>query len=162
MNETQLVRDVIELLVHRQHTLATAESLTGGLIGFLLTAVPGASQVYRGGVISYATDLKADLAGVSAATLASRGAVAAETAEEMASGVARRCGARWGLATTGVAGPEPQEGHPVGEVFVAVADVVTGDVAVERHRLHGVRSQIRSETADLALYLLAERLRAAP
>ncbi len=152
--------EVISLLIRRRESLATAESLTGGLIGALLTAVPGASQVYRGGVISYATDLKASLAGVAAATLARHGPVAYETAEEMARGVALRCGAQYGLAVTGVAGPEPQDGHPVGQVFVAFA-VGRSDVAiVEEHRLSGSRAEIRDGTARLALDLLADHLRA--
>lgn len=160
MTSAELAAAVIKLLTGRRETLATAESLTGGLIGAELTAVPGASQVYRGGVISYATDLKGSLAGVSAATLSRHGPVAYETAEEMARGVAERCAARYGLAVTGVAGPEAQDGHPVGQVFVAVADV-GGDAAfVEEHRLSGSRAEIRDGTARLALRLLADHLRA--
>lgn len=160
MSESEPAEEVVGLLAHRHETLATAESLTGGLVGFWVTSVPGASQVYRGGVISYATDLKAELADVSPVTLASRGPVADATAREMAAGVARRCLARWGLATTGVAGPDTQDGHPVGEVFVAVADTTTGVVVVRADRLRGTRAEIRSQTAELALRLLAERLRA--
>jgi nicotinamide-nucleotide amidase len=150
---------VIAQLVRRGETLATAESLTGGLIGYLLTSVPGASQVYRGGVISYATDLKADLAGVSPETLTKQGPVAGQTVGEMAAGVALRCRARWGLATTGVAGPDPQDGHAVGEVYVALADGASGEIAIWALQLSGTRSRIRSETAERALRLLGERLR---
>ena len=85
-----------------------------------LTGVPGASAVYRGGLITYATDLKATLAGVSAVTLERDGPVAPTTAAELAIGAARRCAADWGLAVTGVAGPDPQDGHPVGQVFVGI------------------------------------------
>ena len=112
---------VVAALRDRSQTLATAESLTGGLVGATLTAVPGASAVYRGGLIVYATELKAELARVSPQTLAADGPVAASTAAQLARGAADVCGADWGLATTGVAGPEPQDGHPVGQVFVAVA-----------------------------------------
>lgn len=151
---------VIRLLRHRGATLATAESLTGGLIGQLLTEVPGASVVYRGGVISYATDLKHTLAGVSLQTLAELGPVAERTAREMATGVAERCGARLGLAVTGVAGPEPLDDHPVGQVFTAVADRDNSTVDVREHHLRGGRAEIRTETARLALALLTERLTA--
>jgi nicotinamide-nucleotide amidase len=140
-------------------TLATAESLTGGLIGQLLTAVPGASASYDGGVISYATRLKETLVGVPAATLQELGPVAGRTAQEMAAGVAGRCSADWGLAVTGVAGPEPQDGHPVGQVFVGLAYPAGGWTSVRELRLSGSRAQIRSQTAVSALALLSEALR---
>lgn len=143
----------------RGQTLATAESLTGGLIGQLLTAVPGASASYLGGVISYATRLKHTLAGVPAETLRTSGPVAEPTAAEMAAGVAVRCDADWGLAVTGVAGPEPQDGHPVGQVFVGLARPAAGWRHVEELRLTGDRSSIRAQTARTALALLAEALR---
>lgn len=145
---------VLAALRHRGETVATAESLTGGLLGGLLTAVPGASESYAGGVISYATRLKADLAGVSPATLASFGPVAGPTAAEMAAGVAQRCGADWGLATTGVAGPDPQDGHPVGEVYVAVAHPASGRVEVRALQLAGDRPAIRAATIAQAVDLL--------
>jgi len=144
---------VLTELGARQHTLATAESLTGGLIGAVLTAVPGASSVYLGGVISYATRLKATLAGVAPVTLAEVGPVAARTAEEMAAGIARRCEATWGLAVTGVAGPEPQDGHPVGQVFVAVAAAGNG-VQVRELSLLGDREAIRRQCTERAFDLL--------
>ncbi len=120
-SRTALAATVVTALKQLSQTLATAESLTGGLVGATLTDVPGASAVYRGGLIVYATELKAELARVSADTLASDGPVASSTAAQLALGAAAACGADWGLATTGVAGPEPQDGHPVGQVFVAVA-----------------------------------------
>lgn len=102
-------------------TLATAESLTGGLVGGAITAVPGASAVYRGGVVAYATDLKNQLLGVDAGLLARAGAVDPEVARSMASGARTRLGADVGLATTGVAGPSPQDGTAPGTVWVGVA-----------------------------------------
>lgn len=102
-------------------TIAVAESLTGGQLAAAFTAVPGASAVFRGSVTAYATDLKASVLGVDAVLLASSGAVHPEVARQMADGVRRVCRADLGLATTGVAGPEPQDGHPVGTVFVAVS-----------------------------------------
>ena len=149
---------VLALLESRKQTLATAESLTGGLVAELLTGVPGASVVYVGGVISYATRLKATLAGVEQETLDRYGPVAAATAIEMAAGVALRCAADWGLATTGVAGPGPQDGHPVGQVFVAVARPAEGLSEVRELRLHGSRDAIRREAASQALGLLGGAL----
>jgi nicotinamide-nucleotide amidase len=148
MTVSALAANVLTELTRRGQTLASAESLTGGMIGTLLTDIPGASDSYVGGVISYATRLKATLAGVDVATLAKLGPVAAGTAIEMAHGVAQRCGADWGLATTGVAGPDAQHGHPVGQVFVAVRELL----------LQGDREMIRQLSATAALGLLAEAL----
>ncbi|HEX8508010.1 MAG TPA: CinA family protein [Propionibacteriaceae bacterium] len=153
MNDSVAAR-VLAGLQGRGETLATAESLTGGLIGSLLTAVPGASAVYRGGLITYATDLKRTLAGVAAQTLSRWGPVAAETAAEMAAGVAARCGADWGLAVTGVAGPDGQDGHRVGQVFVGVAHPGSGLRRVEELSLSGGRFEIRRQAAEEALVLL--------
>ena len=116
-----LAARLISRLADDRLTLATSESLTGGLIGAALTSVPGASQAYLGGVIAYATALKAVLSGVAAAVLDRHGAVSAETVTAMAQGVRRITGADWGLAVSGVAGPSPQEGQPPGTVWIAVA-----------------------------------------
>jgi nicotinamide-nucleotide amidase len=150
--------EVLAALAGRRETLATAESLTGGLVGQLLTSVPGSSVSYLGGVISYATRLKATLAGVDEATLAEVGPVAELTAARMAAGIARICVADWGLATTGVAGPDSQVGHPVGEVHLAVAHRTTGDLTTERLNLSGDRASIRQESAERALRLLLRTL----
>ena len=101
-------------------TVATAESLTGGLLAALLTEVPGASAVVRGGVVVYATDLKASLAGVDAQLLDARGPVDPQVALALADGTRTVCGTTVGVGLTGVAGPDPQDGRPVGTVFVAV------------------------------------------
>lgn len=157
-----LAAQVVAVLRERGLTVATAESLTGGLLGASLTDVPGASAVYRGGLIVYATALKATLAGVSDETLAADGPVAATTAAELARGAARTCGADWGLATTGVAGPEPQDGHPVGQVFVAVAGAVSRvdhedrPVRVRELALSGDRPAIRAQTVEAVLGLLLD------
>lgn len=154
-----LAADVVAELAVCGQTVATAESLTGGLLGATITAVPGASVVYRGGLIPYATELKATLVGVSAATLASDGPVAASTAAQLAEGTARVCGADWGLATTGVAGPDSQDGHPVGQVFVAVARCLVGErTEVRELRLTGDRDAIRMQTVTAVLALLLESL----
>jgi nicotinamide-nucleotide amidase len=153
-----LAAGILAELSRRGETLASAESLTGGMVGLLLTDVAGASASYVGGVISYATRLKATLAGVDAATLAELGPVAARTAAEMARGVAERCNADWGVATTGVAGPESQDGHPVGEVFVAVSNPAADLLRVKELSLEGERAAIRQQAAVAALALLADAL----
>ncbi|WP_019634004.1 competence/damage-inducible protein A [Actinomadura atramentaria] len=119
--EEGLDRVVHGLLAERGATVATAESLTGGLIGGELTRMPGSSATYAGGVVAYATELKHRLLGVPAELLAEHGAVHPEVAARMAAGVRDRLGADYGLAVTGVAGPESQDGRPVGTVYVAVA-----------------------------------------
>ncbi|THA59873.1 nicotinamide-nucleotide amidohydrolase family protein [Streptomyces sp. A0958] len=148
---------VLRLLVARGETLAVAESLTGGLVAAELTSVPGASQAFRGSVTAYATPLKSEVLGVDAALLAERGAVDAEVARQMAAGVRRVLGADWGVATTGVAGPEPQDGQPVGTVFVAVSGP-QGNGKVAALRLNGDRADIRKESVRSALDLLSGEL----
>jgi nicotinamide-nucleotide amidase len=152
-----LSQEVIELLTARGDTIAVAESLTGGMLAAALTAIPGASAAFRGGVVAYATDLKAALLGVSAALLDRHGAVHPDVARAMAEGVARRLGATVGAATTGVAGPDPQDGQPVGTVYVAVS--AGGETTVRSLALSGGRQQIRRATVEQALGLLICRLR---
>lgn len=149
---------VLGSLRSRGWTLATAESLTGGLIGAALTEVAGSSDVYRGGVVCYATDLKVTLAGVPHDVIDRYGPIARETAAGLASGVAKRCGADLGLAVTGVAGPAPQDGYPVGEVYVAVAGPGEAVPRVRALRLTGSRAEVRQATVRAALTLLAELL----
>jgi nicotinamide-nucleotide amidase len=148
---------VIHGLARAGQTVAVAESLTGGLVSATLVDVPGASAAFRGGVVVYATELKATLAGVSAPLLAERGPVDPDVAAALAEGVLARCGADWGLATTGVAGPDPQDGKPVGLVYVAVAG--PGGTEVRRLDLNGDRAAIRVTTVTEVLRLLADRLR---
>ncbi|MFD9359654.1 CinA family protein [Streptomyces sp. NPDC060031] len=153
----EVAADVLRLLAESDETLAVAESLTGGMVAAALTAVPGASRSFRGSVTAYATELKHRVLGVDAALLAAEGAVNAQVAEEMAAGVRRVLGASWGIATTGVAGPDPQDGQPVGTVFVAVAG--PGGRKSARLRLNGSRSEIRRESARTVLELLSSELR---
>ncbi|MEW1893560.1 MULTISPECIES: nicotinamide-nucleotide amidohydrolase family protein [unclassified Streptomyces] len=148
---------VLRLLVERGETLAVAESLTGGLVAAELTSVPGASQAFRGSVTAYATPLKSEVLGVDAGLLAERGAVDADVARQMATGVRRVLGADWGVATTGVAGPEPQDGRPVGTVFVAVSGP-DGTEKVSALRLNGDRADIRKKSVRSALDLLSGEL----
>jgi nicotinamide-nucleotide amidase len=147
-----LAHAVIELLIARGETIATAESLTGGLVAAALTSVPGSSAAVRGGIVSYATDVKADLLGVPADLLERHGAVHGAVAEAMAQGARERLGATTGVATTGVAGPDPAEGKPVGMVFVAVAG--PGGLASRQLALTGDREAIRAATVESVLGLL--------
>jgi nicotinamide-nucleotide amidase len=137
-------------------TVAVAESLTGGLVCSTLVAVPGASTAVRGGVVAYATELKQELLGVDGSLLADHGPVDPDVAREMALGVRARLRATWGLATTGVAGPDHQDGAPPGLVFVAVAG--PEDVLVRRLELLGGRDEVREGARDAVIELLLERL----
>nr|WP_190128133.1 nicotinamide-nucleotide amidohydrolase family protein [Streptomyces mashuensis] len=148
---------LLDALVERGQTVAAAESLTGGLVAAWLTAAPGASRSVRGSVTAYATDVKRDVLGVDGALLDERGAVDGEVARQMAAGVRTVLGADWGLATTGVAGPEPQDGKDVGTVFVAVAGP-DGAGSVRELSLRGGRAGIRSESAQAVLALLLGEL----
>ncbi|MFE7315905.1 CinA family protein [Streptomyces sp. NPDC057555] len=147
----------LEVLAARRQSLAVAESLTGGLVAGELTGVPGASRVVRGAVTAYATDVKRDLLGVDGALLADRGAVDGEVARQMARGVRRVLDADWGIATTGVAGPEPQDGQPVGTVYVAVQGP-DGEEQIRRLALTGDRDRIRRDSVDAVLALLLSEL----
>ena len=158
MTASSVAGDVVARLRTAGLTIATAESLTGGLVCAALTDVPGASAVVRGGVVSYATDLKASLLGVDAQVLAAGGAVQDRVARELALGAARVCGADLGVGTTGVAGPDPQDGAAVGTVFVAVARAGQPLAAVEVRELHldGERAKIRAATVAAVLTLVGE------
>ena len=153
------VAEALAMLVDQDATVAVAESLTGGLIGAAITSVSGSSKAFRGGVISYATDLKQELLGVPGELLRREGAVHPEVAAGMAAGVARLCGATYGVAVTGVAGPEPQDGKPVGTVHIAVCGP-GGQIWARELRLEGSRERIRVETVDEAVDLLSGVLKA--
>lgn len=148
---------VLELLARRGATLAVAESLTGGLVAAELTSVPGASRSLRGSVTAYATDIKRDVLGVDGTLLAERGAVDPEVARQMAVGVRGVLGADWGISTTGVAGPDPQDGQSVGTVYVAVSGP-DGAEKVAAPRLNGDRAEIRRESVRSVLELLVGEL----
>lgn len=155
-DEDSLPGVLVRRLAAAGQTVAVAESLTAGLVGAALTEVPGSSAVFRGGVQVYASDLKTSLAGVGEALLARHGAVSAPTAEALATGVRERLGATYGLALTGVAGPDEQEGHPPGTVFLAVAGPAgTTSRAV---RLPGGRARVRLLAVTAGLDLLRRQL----
>lgn len=150
------VAAAVRALLARNETVATAESLTGGLVAATLVEIPGVSAVFRGGLVVYATELKNVLAGVPEKLLTERGPVDPEVAVALAAGARDRCGADWGLATTGVAGPDPQDGKPVGLVYVAVAG--PAGATVRELRLAGTRAEIRTATVAAVLTLLTEQL----
>jgi nicotinamide-nucleotide amidase len=131
---------VADLTVRRQ-SVATAESLTAGLLAATLAGVPGASEVLRGGLVTYTEHTKILLAGVAPEILEAVGPVAAPTARALAVGARQRCDATWGVGLTGVAGPEPHGGHDVGTVFMGLAGPV--DTEVVELRLSGTRWDIR-------------------
>jgi len=140
----------------RDWSIAAAESLTGGRVIAALVDIPGASAHVRGGIVAYATDLKARVLGVDEGLLAERGAVDAEVALAMAGGVRRVMGADVGLATTGVAGPDAQDGKPVGTVHIAV---VTPETAVTAQlALAGTRDEIRTASVTRVLELALDVL----
>jgi nicotinamide-nucleotide amidase len=147
---------VVGMLTERGETVAVAESLTGGLLAAALVEVPGVSAVFRGGIVAYATDLKATLLGVPGALLERHGAVHPEVAAAMASGVRTRLNASFGLATTGVAGPDPADGQPVGTVFIAVS--TAAGQTPRRLLLDGGRATIRTQTVVICLKQLVGML----
>ncbi len=145
------------LLRQRNATLAVAESCTGGMLGARLTTVPGSSQYFAGGFITYSNALKRELLGVPAETLESFGAVSAETAEAMAAGARERGGSTYALSITGVAGPDGGTAEkPVGLVYLGIAGPEGN--AVTHRRFIGDRERIRVFTTQAALDLLRRRL----
>jgi len=140
-------------LLDRGHTVATAESLTGGRLGMLLTEAAGSSATYVGGVVAYATALKVEVLGVPRDLVARYGVVSAECALAMARGVRALTGATYGVSTTGVAGPDRQEGKAVGTVFIGVAG--PGADSALALELVGSRSRIRERTCDEAVSALS-------
>jgi len=142
---------VIDMLRHRGLSLGVAESLTGGLMGARLTSVPGASDVFRGGIVCYASDVKFSLLGVPEGPV-----VTADAAKAMAEGARRVLGADVALATTGVAGPAEQEGQPVGTVFLGLA--MDGASEAQQVQLPGDRQRIRQYAVISAVNLLRRRL----
>lgn len=149
--------DVVGLLTRAGTSVSTAESLTGGLVCAALVGVPGASEVVRGGIVAYTAEAKIDLLGVPADLIAAQGTVSGLVASSMANAARRRFGSTYGLATTGVAGPDPSEGKPVGTVHVAIAGPA-GTTSYE-FRLDGDRQSIRNTTVAELLSRFVDRVR---
>jgi len=146
----------VGMLIASGQTVGTAESLTGGLVAAALTTVPGASAVVRGGIVAYAADLKSSLLSVPADLIERVGTVDPDVALAMASGAKARLGATVGVATTGVAGPDPADGQPVGTVHIAVS--TPARAVHEAFLLGGDRPEIRRRTVDHLLDLLVRTL----
>lgn len=159
-DEDTLEGVVLRILAQRSATLAVAESLTGGLLAGQLTNVPGASATFRGGVVSYATEVKASVLAVPAEILATDGAVSARAAAAMAAGVRELMGATYGLATTGVAGPDEQEGKPVGTLHIGLSG--PDGSTTKSLRLPGDRAHIRIFAVVQALDVLRRVLAGLP
>lgn len=154
MNETtlQLAERAVKLLNENKMTVSAAESCTGGLVSAYITAVAGASAVFEMGVVSYSVRIKHEAIGVSEKTLETFGAVSRETAREMAEGVRKKAVSDIGLSVTGVAGPDPSEGHGPGLVYIAAAS--SAGTVVEKLRIpYESRSQVR-EAAVKELFSL--------
>lgn len=151
----------IRLLKQGGWTIATCESLTGGGIGATITSVPGSSVVFRGGLVTYASDLKVALAGVDAANVAANGVINERTATQMAVGAAWTCRADVGLSATGVAGPDSEDGFEPGTVWLGLALPARYADRVRARELYltGDRAQIRAQTITEALGWLIEALR---
>ena len=149
--------ELLSLLRQTGKTLATAESCTGGLLGSMITAVPGSSQVYQGGVVSYSNDVKHRVLGVPQELLDSFGAVSAPVAEAMAKGVRQVCGASIGVGITGIAGPGSDGTEkPVGLVFLGYCDETC--CISKKLMLNGSREEIRRESCRQAALLIKEHL----
>jgi len=152
---------IVAALTPRLSTVAVAESLTGGLLTAALVDVPGASAVLNGGVVAYSTEIKHTVLGVDAEVLAAHGPVHPDVAMQMAVGVRSVLAvggvpATIGIATTGVAGPDAQNGHPAGTAFVGIA--VEGDVRAHALAIDGDRNAVRAEVVRLALEILERSL----
>ena len=156
MDMHTLATRAVALLRDRGLTVATAESCTGGMIAAAITDVAGASRVFGTGVVSYCNDCKMKLLGVSAATLETQGAVSAATAAQMAEGVRRVGDAAIGVSVTGEAGPIAAEQHPVGTVFIGLADAC--GTVTEEHHFAGDRAAVRRQAAVAVFDLLVRRL----
>ena len=168
--ETTIVRSghrsdasrLIERLGELEWSVATAESLTGGLVCAELVSVPGASARVRGGIVAYASDLKRDLLGVDGTILSLHGAVQSKVARQMAEGVRERLAAAGGervdvgISTTGIAGPDSPDGQPVGTVYIGVSTPL--GTRVELFQFDGTREQIRAETVRRAVRMALEAL----
>lgn len=155
---SELAAKVIRTLTERSLSLAAAESLTGGLIGATLTDVPGASKVYVGGTIAYATPMKTALLGIEWEVIRQHTVVSERVALEMAIGLQERTDADWVIAVTGVAGPDPQDGHHPGEVWICVLGPRVPSTPqfqqIERFSFEGDREAVRRQTVEASFGML--------
>jgi len=148
MAVNQSAQEIIALLRDRGETLCVAESITGGGLGSFITQIPGASDVFLGGVISYSTRLKEVLLHVPPSLIEEFTVVSEEVAQAMAAGARLATGATWAIATTGVAGPGPSEGLPAGTVWVAIDGPTPHSMVLD---LQGGREDVRNATISSAI-----------
>ncbi|WP_139488906.1 competence/damage-inducible protein A [Brevibacillus dissolubilis] len=156
--ETSLHECLFEQLKERGETIAFAESCTGGSLSALLTSIPGASSVYRGGTVVYTNEAKRDLLGVPQEVLDTDGAVSEQTAKLLAENVRQKLGATYGISVTGVAGPDPSEGKPVGLVYIGLA-AEGQPTTVHQIQLAGQRKAIIGRTSKFAVFYMLQRLK---
>jgi nicotinamide-nucleotide amidase len=156
-SEWEFARATILVAKYAKVNIATAESLTGGFLSSLLTSVPGSSQVFQGGVVAYATEIKKSVLEIPQKVL-DHGVVSTEVALAMATNVTKLMNARFGLGCTGVAGPDTQDGRPVGEVHIAIFDSATGSSRTQTLMFTGTRDDIRSQTSLALLGLCLDVL----
>jgi nicotinamide-nucleotide amidase len=146
---------VLQLLIDNAETVAVAESVTAGGLGHALTIVPGASQVFLGGVIAYTNDVKINFLGVDPALIAEHTVVSEEVANAMADGARQKFGTTWGIATTGIAGPGDFEGIPEGTVWVAIRGPINSTIQLQ---LDSGRDAIRTGAISSAIGTFARIL----
>nr|WP_218910659.1 nicotinamide-nucleotide amidohydrolase family protein [Nocardioides thalensis] len=151
---------MVARLKERRATVATAESLTGGRLAARMSEAPGSSEIFLGGAVTYATEAKVKVLGVAQEVVDEHGVVSAECARAMAEGARRLLGSTYGVSTTGVAGPDTQEGKPVGTVFVGVAGPNGTDVVPLA--LDGDRESITNESVAAAVEALVAALEGRP
>ncbi len=157
MTVTTFARRISRLLRARQLTVSVCESCTGGMLGAVITAVPGSSAYFLGGVIAYANSAKTRIVDVRPSLIKRFGVVSDEVAREMASGVRKRLGSHIGIGVTGIAGPDGgSREKPVGTVFIAIARKTS--VTVKRYTFKGSRKKIREAACKHALEQLEELL----
>lgn len=151
------LHEIVMALIEHKITIATAESCSGGKIAATITDVPGASEIFGYGMVTYSNDAKIKILGVKEETLAAHGAVSPETAYEMAAGLKRVSGADVAVSVTGIAGPgggSPEK--PVGLVYMGIA--YGNDVFVKKNLFQGERDEVRLQTVETALHFVAEKV----
>lgn len=156
-NDTSLIKELLKELSAQKLTIASAESLTGGMFQEQLTSIPAAGKVFKGGIVSYTNEAKRNLLKVSEETIAEHGVVSGPCAAEMAENVRKLLDADIGISFTGVAGPDEQEGKPVGTVFIGMA-FRNGESAVERLNLSGSRTSNRIRSVKYGCHYLLRAL----
>ncbi|WP_409305493.1 competence/damage-inducible protein A [Peribacillus sp. SCS-155] len=157
-DQTSLIKELVKELTVRKLSISAAESLTGGMFQEQLTSIPGAGKVFKGGIVSYTNEVKAEVLGVSEDTIKKFGVVSEECALEMAQNVRKQLGADVGISFTGVAGPDEQEGKPVGTVFVGIV-LPDGQSVAKQLNLSGSRAQNRIRSVKYGCHYLLHQLK---